>query len=278
MYSSVYIDGMYMSYKGLKKSTLHLGYEDGDGVWHNTCIIYNFFSSLLSLKRRNLEAQIWGVIWDISDSRHRLAISPSYKERDKGGVRKLKALVGFNKQVERIKHLLQFTDIIQYWSEGYEADDVIATLVKENCNNENLIVANDKDLYQLLDYADMYDFTLVKDRDWLFWKYGVFPEQWVDVQALAGDRVDNVESIRGIGIKSASKMVRLGVDVVADLGEADREKVEKARALVTLLTDVPYQESRGYSDREALAEEFREMCFSSFSDDDIELLVGGYYE
>ncbi|WP_417724514.1 DNA polymerase I [Salipiger sp.] len=96
--------------------------------------------------------------------------------------------------------------------EGYEADDIIATL---SCQARELgarvtIVSSDKDLMQLVgDGVEMFDAMKNKriDRDGVFEKFGVFPDRVVDVQALAGDSVDNVPGAPGIGIKTAALLI-----------------------------------------------------------------------
>ncbi|NVK61549.1 MAG: DNA polymerase I, partial [Rhodobacteraceae bacterium] len=81
--------------------------------------------------------------------------------------------------------------------EGYEADDIIATLTCQarEAGGRVTIISSDKDLMQLVgDGVEMLDAMKNKriDRDGVFEKFGVFPERVVDVQALAGDSVDNV--------------------------------------------------------------------------------------
>ncbi|MHA6347129.1 DNA polymerase I [Roseivivax sp. CAU 1761] len=96
--------------------------------------------------------------------------------------------------------------------EGYEADDIIATLA---CQARDLggrvtIVSSDKDLMQLVgDGVEMFDAMKNRriDRDGVFEKFGVFPERVVDVQALAGDSVDNVPGAPGIGVKTAALLL-----------------------------------------------------------------------
>lgn len=95
---------------------------------------------------------------------------------------------------------------------GYEADDVIATLCEQAKAEglEAVIVSSDKDLYQLLTTGvQMYDG--MKDRwielEHVMKKFHVGPEKVLEVQALIGDSVDNIPGIRGIGPKTAAKLV-----------------------------------------------------------------------
>jgi DNA polymerase-1 len=95
---------------------------------------------------------------------------------------------------------------------GYEADDLIATYVREACDRgaTATIVSSDKDLMQLVtDCVTMYD--TMKDRRIgiaeVIEKFGVPPEKVVEVQALAGDSTDNVPGVPGIGVKTAAQLI-----------------------------------------------------------------------
>ncbi|ETX28535.1 DNA polymerase I [Roseivivax isoporae] len=96
--------------------------------------------------------------------------------------------------------------------EGFEADDIIATLARQarEAGGEVTIVSSDKDLMQLVgDGVVMFDAMKNRriDRDGVFEKFGVYPERVVDVQALAGDSVDNVPGAPGIGVKTAALLL-----------------------------------------------------------------------
>ncbi len=96
--------------------------------------------------------------------------------------------------------------------EGFEADDIIATLSCQarDAGGRVTIVSSDKDLMQLIgDGVEMHDPMKNKriDRDGVIEKFGVGPERVVDVQALAGDSVDNVPGAPGIGIKTAALLI-----------------------------------------------------------------------
>ena len=96
--------------------------------------------------------------------------------------------------------------------EGYEADDIIATLAVQGrkAGGRVTIISSDKDLMQLVgDGVEMFDAMKNRtiDRDGVFEKFGVYPERVVDVQALAGDSVDNVPGAPGIGVKTAALLI-----------------------------------------------------------------------
>jgi len=96
--------------------------------------------------------------------------------------------------------------------EGFEADDIIATLAHQarDAGGRVTIVSSDKDLMQLVgNGVEMLDPMKNKriDSDGVVEKFGVGPDRVVDVQALAGDSVDNVPGAPGIGIKTAALLI-----------------------------------------------------------------------
>ncbi|WP_439522522.1 DNA polymerase I [Marivita sp.] len=142
--------------------------------------------------------------------------------------------------------------------EGYEADDIIATLACQarEAGGRVTIISSDKDLMQLVgDGVEMLDAMKNRriDREGVFEKFGVFPERVVDVQALAGDSVDNVPGAPGIGIKTAALLINeFGSleDLLDRAGEIKqnkrretliekREQIELSKKLVQLDCDTP---------------------------------------
>jgi DNA polymerase-1 len=117
---------------------------------------------------------------------------------------------------------------------GFEADDLIATYVREACaaGASAIIVASDKDLMQLVrDCVVMYD--SMKDKrigiPEVMEKFGVPPEKVVDVQALIGDSTDNVPGVPGIGVKTAAQLICEYGDLDTLLARAGEIKQEKRR-------------------------------------------------
>ncbi|MCT4331653.1 DNA polymerase I [Paracoccus sp. YLB-12] len=118
--------------------------------------------------------------------------------------------------------------------EGYEADDIIATLACQarDAGGAVTIISSDKDLMQLVgDGVDMLDPIKAKliGPDEVREKFGVGPERVVDVQALAGDSVDNVPGAPGIGIKTASQLINDFGDLETLLERAEEIKQPKRR-------------------------------------------------
>ena len=118
--------------------------------------------------------------------------------------------------------------------EGFEADDIIATLAVQAraAGGACTIISSDKDLMQLVgDGVEMLDAMKNKriDADGVHEKFGVGPERVVDVQALAGDSVDNVPGAPGIGIKTAALLINESGTLEALLERAGEIKQPKRR-------------------------------------------------
>ncbi|MEL7199993.1 MAG: DNA polymerase I [Pseudomonadota bacterium] len=145
--------------------------------------------------------------------------------------------------------------------EGFEADDIIATYARmvEAEGGEAVIVSSDKDLMQLVtDKIFMLDPMKNKmlRRDEVIEKFGLGPEHVIDIQALAGDSVDNIPGVPGIGIKTAAQLIEDYGDLDTLLERAPDIKQKKrrenliefadqarlSRDLVTLKTDVTLAE------------------------------------
>jgi DNA polymerase-1 len=117
---------------------------------------------------------------------------------------------------------------------GFEADDLIATYVRQACEAgaSATIVSSDKDLMQLVDDGVvMYD--TMKDRRIgraeVIEKFGVPPEKVIEVQALIGDSTDNVPGVPGIGVKTAALLITEYGDLETLLARAGEIKQEKRR-------------------------------------------------
>lgn len=117
---------------------------------------------------------------------------------------------------------------------GFEADDLIATYVRQACDlgATATIVSSDKDLMQLVsDCVVMYD--TMKDKrigiPEVIEKFGVPPEKVIEVQALIGDSTDNVPGVPGIGVKTAAQLIGEYGDLETLLKRAGEIKQEKRR-------------------------------------------------
>lgn len=100
-----------------------------------------------------------------------------------------------------------------FWSDGYEADDIIAKLILDAAGLDScIIVTADADMYQLLGYEDVVLYNPQKkettDEDAFQKMYGVPSSSWAQVKAIAGCVSDNIRGIQGVGEKTAIKFLQ----------------------------------------------------------------------
>src|SRR6478609_3967564 len=192
------------------------------------------------------------VIFDYSSKTFRKDLYDAYKANRSAPPEELIPQFGLIRQATRAFNL----PCIE--TEGFEADDIIATYARqaEALGADVTIVSSDEDLMQLVTTAvHMYD--SMKDKQIgipdVIEKWGVPPEKMIDLQAMTGDSVDNVPGIPGIGPKTAAQLLAEYGNLDALLERATEIKQEKrrqtiienadkarlSRELVRLRTDVP---------------------------------------
>jgi len=141
----------------------------------------------------------------------RLELYPEYKaNRLDGSEEERERRISLKRQITRLMETdlfrLGYRNVL--WEEGYEADDIIASVVLSSIpeGDEVVIVSSDSDLYQLISSTvSIFDPRTNKRRtlQWFFGKYGIEPSQWADVKALAGCIGDNIIGVKTVGEKSA---------------------------------------------------------------------------
>jgi len=133
-------------------------------------------------------------------------------------------------QIERIQELIRAFHIPIFTKEGYEADDVLATLAHQAEPKDvlSLITTGDRDLLQVVDekiwvltsgrkFSDVIIYTPEKVQE----RYRLAPSQIVDYKALVGDKSDNIPGVRGIGDKTAVKLLQQWGDLDNIYGHID---------------------------------------------------------
>lgn len=210
------------------------------------------FTRMLMKLLRDTKADHIAVIFDAARRNFRNDIYPDYKGHRPDAPEELIP------QFPLIREASEAFGLHTIEIEGYEADDIIATYARQatNAGADVTIISSDKDLMQLVgDKVEMFDEMKSRRirRDEVIERFGVGPEKVVEVQALAGDAVDNVPGIPGIGVKTAAQLINEYGDLetlLARAGEIKQPKrkknlieyAEKARIslqLVTLRDDVP---------------------------------------
>jgi DNA polymerase I len=168
------------------------------------------------------------IIFDKSENTFRNTLYPDYKAH------RPPAPDDLIPQFALIREAVKAFDLPSLEQIGFEADDLIATYVREADQRgaTATIVSSDKDLMQLVtERVMMYD--TMKDRRIgiaeVIEKFGVPPDKVVEVQALAGDSVDNVPGVPGIGIKTAAQLIVEYGDLETLLARAGEIKQPKRR-------------------------------------------------
>jgi DNA polymerase-1 len=222
----------------------------------HTNAIYGFATMLISLLKEEKPTHV-AVAFDVSRKTFRTEIFPEYKAN------RAKTPDEFRSQMSFLHELVKGFGISQFEIEGYEADDIIATITKraEKEGAEVLICTGDRDSFQLVTDKTtvLYPKRGVSEMarmtpDAVFEKYGMTPEQYPDFAALRGDPSDNLPSIPGVGEKTAAKwVVEYGslqellkqVDGVGGkVGDSLRgniENVKRNRELTQLIHDAPME-------------------------------------
>ncbi len=248
-----------------------------------TNAVYGFTSMLINLLRDEQPTHV-AAAFDVSRQTFRAEAFPEYKAN------RSKTPDEFKGQVEITKDVLGAMGIPVMAIEGYEADDIIATLTTQATalGYRVLVVTGDRDSLQLVtdDVTVLYPRKGVSDLtrftpDAVEEKYGLTPQQYPDYAALRGDPSDNLPGIPGVGEKTAAKWIReygsldnLVNDVdkvrgkVGDSLRANLNSVVLNRQLTEMVRDVslPYT-----PDQLALAPWDRERIHALF--DDLEFKV-----
>ena len=246
----------------------------------HTSAIYGFMNSLFKLLRDENPDYV-AVVLDCKEPTFRHELYTDYKAtRDKMP----EELV---EQLEPLFAVISHTNIPILKKPGYEADDVIGTLVKkaEEAGIDSYMVTGDKDMMQLVsDKTFMYTPgnrfkpTTIYDKNKVKDKWGVGPEGIIDMLALVGDTSDNVPGVDGVGPKTAKKLLDKYNDLDSIIKYADENKNKRVRAgllnakdlvylskqLVTIMCDVPIefhleQFLRTEMDIETLRNDFQDL-------------------
>ncbi len=168
------------------------------------------------------------VVFDKSEKTFRTEMYPDYKAHRPDPPDDLKP------QFKFIREAVHAFDIPCLEQDGFEADDLIATYVRQahQAGATSTIVSSDKDLMQLVsDGVIMFDTMKDKKigRAEVMEKFGVPPEKVIEVQALIGDSTDNVPGVPGIGVKTAAQLIGEYGDLETLHKRAPEIKQEKRR-------------------------------------------------
>jgi DNA polymerase-1 len=229
----------------------------------HTNAVYGFVSMLVNVLKDQKPSHLV-VAFDVSRQTFRSERYPDYKAT------RAKSPPEFKGQVELIKQVLESLNIAVVTADGFEADDILATLAK-SCDFPVSIVSGDRDSFQLIDervtilyprkgMSDLVQMTPTA----VFEKYGVTPKQYRSLAALVGESSDNLPGVPGVGPKTAAKWIAEfgeleNILAVADsiggkVGEALRAHLDQVQLnyeLNRLVEDAPVDKAiESYQKRE----------------------------
>lgn len=249
----ILIDGhalAFRQYYALERTNMQT--KDGTPTW----AVYGFFKAIFDLlKNKDLAPDAIGVAFDVSHHTFRTEKYTEYKANRESMPDPMRI------QMDLIYEGLNAFSIPIYTKEGFEADDVIGTISKRACElgHKVLILTGDQDSFQLIEKNGCVKVIIpskgeLLEYDWdkVYQKLGVYPNQVIDYKALRGDTSDNIPGIKGIGEKTAVKLLSEFKTVDNVLNSADkitgksvREKIENGREqaelskyLATIVRDV----------------------------------------
>jgi len=174
-----------------------------------TWAVYGFFKAIFDLLSK-IKPDFIAVAFDVGRQTFRVEKYEEYKANRETMPDTLRCQIG------TIVEGLQAFDIPIYTKEGYEADDVIGTISKiaSESGNNTLILTGDQDSFQLIDKEGTVKVLIPSkgeliEYDWnkVYDKLGVYPDQVIDYKGLRGDTSDNIPGIKGIGEKTAQKLL-----------------------------------------------------------------------
>lgn len=228
----ILIDGhalAFRQYYALERTNMRT--SDGVPTW----AVYGFFKAIFDLlKNEDLDPDAIAVAFDVSHKTFRTETYSDYKCNRSAMPDSMQAQMGL------IYEGLRAFNIPIYTKEGFEADDVIGTISKKACElgHKVLILTGDQDAFQLVDKEGCVKVILptkgeLVEYNWdkIFDKLGVYPNQVIDYKGLRGDVSDCIPGVKGIGEKTAQKLLaRYGtLDAILNDCENIPEKAVRER-------------------------------------------------
>ncbi|MCX6156750.1 MAG: DNA polymerase I [Ignavibacteriae bacterium] len=282
------IDAMAMIYRAYFAL---IGRPLKDGKGNNVSAIYGFVSSLMRIIEDEKPDHL-AVCFDTEKPTFRHIEFPKYKAQ------RADIPDDMPWQINEVKDIVKLFNIPMIELPGFEADDIIGTLVKqaEKEGVESYMVTPDKDYMQLVSEksfmfkpsktssgnrggeVEIVGFEAVKN------KFGVTPDKVIEVLGLMGDAADNIPGVKGVGEKTAIALIQeygsideiyKNIDKITkpklkEILIKDKENAYLAKRLVTIKTDVPLDINFHHlvsksPDKEALYRRFEELNMKSFA-------------
>ncbi len=252
--SLMLVDGMALLFRAFYATAVTGQFmKNADGVPTNAVngFVKHMFTALSSFKPSHV-----AVCWDMGSKTFRNELYPDYKANRGAAPEELIP------QFDLVKEVVASFDVPNIGVPGYEADDCIGTIAIEAKQNFSVsILTGDQDILQLIDdhisvvlLKKGFGNYLVHNKETFFQEKGIMPKQMIDLKAFMGDPSDNYPGVKGIGEKTATKLLQQfeHVDgVVANLDkltktqkskiEAELEMLYLSRKLAEIKCDVPIE-------------------------------------
>ncbi len=246
-----------------------------------TNAVYGFINMIRKVLKK-YQPQFIGICFDVSRATFRQKKFNDYK------INRPAMPDALSSQMPLIKEAVSSYNLPVFEMEGFEADDVIATIVKKvsDKKTEVFIVSGDKDILQLVgENVKVYNplkEDIIYDQEKVEEAFGVSPERIADLLALTGDKADNIPGVRGIGVVTARSLLKefgsleniffnldkIKSEKVISLLKEQRAEAFLSKELAVLNTEVPLNLDLerfkiGTADNNRLFKLFKELEFKS---------------
>ncbi|MFA5012106.1 MAG: DNA polymerase I [Ignavibacteria bacterium] len=281
------IDAMAMIYRAYFAM---IGRPLKDGKGNNVSAIYGFVNAMLRILEEEIPDHI-AVCFDTEKPTFRHKEFPQYKAQ------RAEIPDDMPWQINEVKDIVRLYNIPMIEVEGFEADDIIGTLVKqaEKEGVHSYMVTPDKDYMQLVsDISFIFRPSKTSagstsglefvGTDGVKAKFGVTPDKVIDILGLMGDSADNIPGVKGVGEKTAIALIqeygsiedlyksieKISKPKLKEILIRDKENAFLAKRLVTIKTDVPLHINfhdliRKEPDKSALYTRFEELNMKTFA-------------
>lgn len=250
--SLMLVDGMALLFRAFYATAVTGQFmKNADGVPTNAVngFVKHFFTAVSSFRPSHV-----AVCWDMGSKTFRNELYPDYKANRGEAPEELIP------QFDLVKEVVESFDVPNIGLPGYEADDCIGTIAVQAKEKFSVyILTGDQDILQLIDdgisvvlLKKGFGNYLVHNKETFYREKGIMPWQMIDLKAFMGDASDNYPGVKGIGEKTARKLLQQYNDVdgvVANLDkltkaqkakiEADLDMLYLSRELAQIKTDVP---------------------------------------
>ncbi|MFD1017900.1 5'-3' exonuclease [Thalassobacillus hwangdonensis] len=277
------VDGMALLFRSFYATAIS-GYYMINSKGVPTNAVHGFIKHLFAATKAYQPSHVI-CCWDMGSTTFRTELYPNYKANRDAPPEQLVP------QFDLVKEVVETLDIPNVGLKGYEADDCIGTLTnKYSSDAEVIILTGDQDILQLL--QENVTVSLLKkgfgnyaeyQSDRFYEEKGITPTQMIDLKALMGDSSDNYPGVKGVGEKTALKLLQTHTTIegilenIDTLTKGQRDKIERdlemlhlsrklARIHCEVNVDCSLEEAIFRVNRDAMVTKFEELEFKRLDD------------